>query len=172
MKRLTGKQKARIITLWVIVAYLFYAVCFYAREIYHYTPQVDYVDSMQVDGSEMAPIANVFVAGTNGMIEILTIVLSVLSVLGIGLILLVPWRCVAIRKKSKVTEEEWNYTKYLFYIFCVASFVVGGVLLRFSNLLYLLILTAVAASLIALFALWPMHSAFYRCEMEKEAEDG
>ena len=104
------------------------------------------------------------------MIGILTMGLSILSVLGIGLILLVPWRCIAIRKKTQVTETEWKFTKYLFYGFCVASCIVGFILMRFSNLLYLLILTAVAASLIALFALWPVYRVFNRCESEKEEE--
>ena len=65
MKGLTGKQKARMITLAVIVLYLLYGTLAYAWEIRMKTPQIDTVDSMQIDGSEFAGIANLFVAGTN-----------------------------------------------------------------------------------------------------------
>ncbi len=171
MKSLTGRQKARVITMAFILAYLCYGICAYAWDVRMQTPQFDYVDEMQVDGSEMAPVANLFVAGTNGLISFITMILSIAAMVVIGLILLVPWRCISLRKKSQVTEDEWKITKYLFYVFCAVSLMGGLVILRFTNLLYLLLLTAVTASLIVLLVLWPVHRAFCRCELEKEQEE-
>ena len=156
MKKLTGKQKARVITLTVIVLYLLYGTLAYAWEIRMQTPQIDYVDSMQVDGSEFAGIANLFVAGTSGLVSFLTMILSVGAMLLIALILLVPWRCIAIRKTSAIAVEEYKTAKYMWIVFCVCSLLGGFLIMRFTNLLYLLIMTGILAFFIWIFSVWPM----------------
>ncbi len=156
MKRLSGKQKARIIALAVIVLYLLYGALAYAWEIRMQTPQIDYVDSMQIDGSEFAGVANLFVAGTNGAISFITMILSVAAMLLIALFLLVPWRCIAIRKTSVIAQEEYKKAKYLWIGFCVCSLLGGFIIMRFTNLLYLLIMTGSLAFLIWIFSVWPM----------------
>ena len=156
MKGLTGKQKARVITLAIIVLYLLYGTLAYAWEIRMYTPQIDAVDSMQIDGSEFAGIANFFVAGTNGFISFITMILSVAAMLVIALLLLVPWRCIAIRKTSIIARDEYKLAKYLWIGFCVCSLLGGFIIMRFTNLLYLLLMTGILAFLIWIFSVWPM----------------
>ncbi len=167
MKQLTGKQKVRIITLAIIVVYLLYGTLAYAWDVRMQTSQIDYVDSMQVDGTEMSSIANFFVAGTNGFISFITMVLAIAAMSVIALILLVPWRCIALRKQSQVTVTEWKISKHLLGGFSVCSLAGGLVILRFSNLLYLLLMTGILAGFIWLIAAWPMHSAYKRCEQLK-----
>lgn len=156
MKELTGKQKARVITLAVIIIYLLYGTLAYAWEIRMQTPQIDAVDSMQIDGSEFAGIANLFVAGTNGFISFISMILSVAAMLVIALVLFVPWRCIAIRKVSVIAREEYKMAKYLWIGFCVCSLLGGFLIMRLTNLLYLLIMTGILAFLIWIFSVWPM----------------
>ena len=151
-----SKQKARVITLAVIVLYLLYGTLAYAWEVRMQTPQIDYVDSMQVDGSDFSGIANLFVAGTNGFVVFLTMMFSVVAMLVIALILLVPWRCIAIRKTSVIAQEEHKRAKCLWIGYCICSLVGGLIILRFTNLLYILIMTGVLAFLIWIFAVWPL----------------
>ena len=156
MKGLTGKQKARIITLAVIVLYLLYGTLTYAWEIRMQTPQIDAVDSMQIDGSEFAGIANLFVAGTNGFISFITMILSIAAMLVIALFLLVLWRCIAIRKTSVIAAEEYKIAKNMWIGFCACALLGGVIILRFTNLLYLLIMTGMLAFLIWIFSVWSL----------------
>ena len=130
MEELTGKQKARMITLTVIVLYLLYGILAYAWEIRMQTPQIDAVDSMQIDGSEFAGIANLFIAGTNGFVSFITMILSVMAMIVIALILLVPWRYIAIRRQSVIAREEYVTAKYLWIGFCVCALIGGFIILR------------------------------------------
>ena len=156
MKGLTGKQKARMITLTVIVLYLLYGILAYAWEIRMQTPQIDAVDSMQVDGAEFSRIVNLFVAGTNGFISFITMILSVAAMMLIALFFLVPWRCIAIRKASVIAKEEYKTAKYLWIGFGACALLGGVIILRFTNLLYLLIMTGMLAFLIWIFSVWPL----------------
>lgn len=173
LKYLTGNQKARLITLAVIVTYLLFCVLAYVWEVRMQTPQFEYVDSMQVDGAEAAPIANLFVAGANGLLGFLNMILSVVAMLVVALLLLVPWRCIAIRKNSVVTEIEWKVSKYLLIGFTVLSLVIGVIMLRFANLIFLLILAITPALVILLLAFLPMRSAYLwtRDSKDEEADD-
>lgn len=153
---LSGKQKTRIITLAVIILYLLYGILAYAWEIRMQTPQIDAVDSMQIDGSEFAGIANLFVAGTNGFVSFITMILSVMAMIVIALILLVPWRCIAIRRQSVIAREEYVTAKYLWIGFCVCAWIGGFIIMRFTNMLYLLLMTGILAFLIWIFSVWPM----------------
>ena len=156
MKGFTGKQKARLSVLAVIVLYLLYGTLAYAWEVRGQMQQIDYVDSMQIDGAEFAGIANLFVAGTNGMVSFLTMILSVLAMLVIALILLVPWRCIALRKYSVIAPEECRISKYLLTGYSVCSLIGGLIILRFTNLLYLMVMTGILTFLIWIFSVWPM----------------
>jgi len=74
----------------------------------------------------------------------------------IALILLVPWRCIAIRKTSAIAVEEYKTAKYMWIVFCVCSLLGGFLIMRFTNLLYLLIMTGILAFFIWIFSVWPM----------------
>lgn len=154
--QLTAGQKGRIISFAIIVMYLFYGVLAYVWEVRMKTPDIAYVDSMPVDGSEMAPIANLMIMGTNGFLDFLNMVLSIVAIFIIAVILLVPWRLIAIRKKSAIAELEVKLAKYLLMGFVVLSPVISLILLRFTNLLFVLILTTIPTFFIWLFGVWPL----------------
>lgn len=154
--RLTARQKGRIISFAIIVMYLFYGVLAYVWEVRMKTPDIAYIDSMPVDGSEMAPIANLMIMGTNGFLDFLGMVLSIMAIFIIAVILLVPWRLIAIRKHSVIAELEKKVAKYLLIGFVVLSLVISVILLRFTNLIFILILTAIPAFFIWLLGVWPL----------------
>ncbi len=154
--RLTARQKGRIISLAIIVMYLFYGVLAYVWEVRMKTPDIAYIDSMPVDGSEMAPIANLMIMGTNGFLDFLGMVLSIMAIFMISVLLLVPWRLIAIRKHSVIAELEKKVAKYLLIGFVVLSLVISVILLRFTNLIFILILTAIPAFFIWLLGVWPL----------------
>ena len=155
--QLTAGQKGRIISFAIIVMYLFYGVLAYVWEVRMKTPDIAYVDSMPVDGSEMAPLANLMIMGTNGFLDLLGMVLSVVAISILALILLVPWRLIAIRKHSVIAELEKKVAKYMLIGFVVLSLVISLILLRFTNLLFVFILTAIPAFFIWLLGVWPLH---------------
>lgn len=154
--QLTARQKGRIISFALIVMYLLYGVIAYVWGVRINTPDIAYIDSVPVDGSEMAPIANLIIMGTNGFLDFLNMVLSIVAIFIIAVILLVPWRLIAIRKKSAIAELEVKLAKYLLMGFVVLSPVISLILLRFTNLLFVLILTTVPAFFIWLFGVWPL----------------
>ena len=78
-------------------------------------------------------------------------VLSIVAIFIIAVILLVPWRLIAIRKKSAIAELEVKLAKYLLMGFVVLSPVISLILLRFTNLLFVLILTTIPTFFIWLF---------------------
>lgn len=154
--QLTARQKGRIISFALIVLYLFYGVLAYVWGVRMNTPDIAYVDSMPVDGSEMAPIANLMIMGTNGFLDFLNMVLSIVAIFIIAVILLVPWRLIAIRKHSVIAEMEKTVAKYVLIGFVVFSLVISLILLRFTNLLFVLILTAIPTFFIWLLGVWPL----------------
>ena len=83
-------------------------------------------------------------------------ILSVVAMVVIALILLVPWRCISIRKQSVIVKEEYKMAKYLWIGFCACALFGGVIILRFTNLLYLFIMTGMLAFLIWIFSVWPL----------------
>ena len=85
----------------------------YANGIKNAQPVIEYVDEVDIDGEDFSPIANLFIGGANGFFQFVTIVFMIFSMLLISLILLVPWRCIAIRKNSIVSETEYKIYKQM-----------------------------------------------------------
>ncbi|MDE6625861.1 MAG: hypothetical protein K2K56_05785 [Lachnospiraceae bacterium] len=100
----------------------------YIRDIYHVMlgeNLVEYVDDMNIDGSDFTPLANLAVAGVNGMMIFLTIGLAVLLATIFILIFAILLRVTTIRKKDIVTESEVVFTKQLIMVSSVLAFIVG-----------------------------------------------
>ncbi|MDE5863758.1 MAG: hypothetical protein K2H34_05375 [Lachnospiraceae bacterium] len=100
----------------------------YIRDIYHVMlgeNLVEYVDDMNIDGSDFTPLANLAVAGVNGMMIFLTIGLAVLLATIFILIFAILLRVTTIRKKDIVTESEVVFTKRLIMVSSVLAFIVG-----------------------------------------------
>lgn len=100
----------------------------YLREIYDAMlgeNSIEYADNINVDGSDFTPIANLAVAGANGMMILLTVVLAVLFATIFILIFAILLRVTTIRKKDIVTESEVVFTKRLIIVSSVLAFIVG-----------------------------------------------
>ncbi len=146
IKSLTGKQKARLITFAVIILYLLYGVLACVWEVRMQTTEIEYVDSVQIDGSEIAPLANLFVAGANGLIGFVTTIMSV------------------------VAKIECKVTKYLLIGFVVLSIGIGLIMLKFANLIFIIVLMATPALFIWLLALLPMRSTCLKTNASDDEE--
>lgn len=83
------------------------------------------VDNITVDGSDFTPLANLVVAGVNGLTVLLTIGLCALFATVLILILAILLRAVAIRKQDIVTESEVAFSKRVIIVSSVLAFIVG-----------------------------------------------
>lgn len=100
----------------------------FIREVYHAMSAggfIKYEDNINIDGSDFTPLANLAVAGINGMMILLVIGLSVLFATILILILAVLLRVTTIRKEDIVTESEVNFTKWFIIISSVLAFIAG-----------------------------------------------
>lgn len=100
----------------------------YIREIYNVMlgeNLIEYTDNINIDGSDFTPLANLAVAGANGLMTFFTIVLAVLFATIFILIFAILLRVTTIRKKDMVTESEVVFTKRLIMVSSVLAFIVG-----------------------------------------------
>ncbi|MCM1157461.1 MAG: hypothetical protein NC300_07885 [Bacteroidales bacterium] len=86
---------------------------------------MEYVDNINIDGSDVTPLANLAIEGVNGLTILLTIGVSVLFVTIAILIFAILLRVITIRKKDIVTESEVVFTKWFILVSSVLAFAVG-----------------------------------------------
>lgn len=159
-KNLTFNQKARILCFVAIAACLLYLVLANAWSFRVATPQFDYMDDLTVDGEDFSPVANLFILGANGVLDFLGMVFSIVAILLVALLLLVPWRCISIKKASVVAEAEWKIANYTWICFTVLSLIVSLILLRFTNLTYILLIAGIPILLLWLLGVCPIHKTY------------
>lgn len=100
----------------------------YIREIYNVMLDqnlIEYVDNITIDGSDFTPLANLTIAGVNGLTIFLVIGSAVLLAAIFILIFAILLRITTIRKKDIVTESEVVFTKRLIIVSSVLAFIVG-----------------------------------------------
>ncbi len=100
----------------------------YIREIYNVMlgkNLIKYVDNINIDGSDFTPLANLTVAGVNGLTIFLVIGSAVLFATIFILIFAILLRVTTIRKQDIVTESEMIFTKWLIIVSSVLAFIVG-----------------------------------------------
>lgn len=100
----------------------------YIREIYRVMSgenSTGCVDSVYVDGSDVTPLANLAVAGANGLMALLETGLLILLATVFIPIFAILLRVTTIRKKDIVTESEVVFTKRFVMISSVLAFIVG-----------------------------------------------
>ena len=100
----------------------------YIREIYNVMlgeNLIEYVDNINIDGSDFTPLANLAVAGVNGLTVFLTIGSAVLFATIFILIFAVLLRVTTIRKKDIVMESEVIFTKWFIMVSSILAFMVG-----------------------------------------------
>ena len=127
IRELTPIQKARMLSLAIIHLVLVMLVWGYTREIYEMTTTtlIEPVDDFYVDGEDMSGLVNLAQMGFEGLMEGTYIIGSMIGSGLLSLVLLIPWRCIAIRKTSMVTVSEYKMSFKLVAAFVVVSLLVG-----------------------------------------------
>ncbi len=117
----------RVLLVVVLILNCFFSVSFIGEiyDVMYGENFIEYVDNINIDGSDFTPLANLTVAGVNGLMDLLTIVLAVLFVTIFTLIFAILLRVITIRKKDIVTESEVVFTKRLIMVSSVLAFIVG-----------------------------------------------
>lgn len=86
---------------------------------------INYVDNIEVDGSDFTPLANLAIAGANGLAILLSTVLAVLFSTIFILLFAILLRIITIRKNDMVTKSEVVFTKRFIIVSSVLAFIVG-----------------------------------------------
>jgi len=109
----------------------------YIRELYNLMMGenlIEYVDDINIDGSDFTPLANLTIAGVNGLLILITVGSVVLISTIFILIFAILLRVTTIRKKDIVTESEVVFTKRLIIVSSVLAFM-AGILLTNINII-------------------------------------
>lgn len=157
MKCLTAMQKLRIFSLLVLLILLFISVLGYAYELTNSEPLVDYAEEVYVDGENFTPIANLFMSGANGILQIIEYFAICCAMLVISLALLVPWKCIAIRKNSIVEKIECKISVMMLIAFMIFSLITSFIITHFSNILMTIFLICIPSILYLLFCIIPLY---------------
>ena len=165
---LSNRQKVRVISLLIISIFLFLSASGYASSIKNAGQQIDYVEDMDVDGSDFSPIANLFIAGTNGMLQLLTGIVSVIAIVIDSLILLIPWRLISIRKDSEISKKEADIAKAVLIIFVVITPVTNFIITHFTCGFFILLLTLIPALFLLVLGVLPLKNAYKRIYAKEE----
>lgn len=160
MNDLSNRQKVRIISLFIISILLFLRVSGYISEIQNADNEIDYVEELPVDGEDFSPIANLFILGTNGILQLITIALTYVAMVNISLILLVPWRLIAIRKNSEISKKELDMAKGILKIFVVITPVTGFAMTHFTYVFSIVFLTLIPAAFLLVLGVLPLRNAY------------
>ncbi len=100
----------------------------YIRDIYYGMINenvIEYTENIYVDGSDFTPLANLAIAGLNGLYVLFAIGLAFLFATIFILIFAILLRAATIRKKDLVTESEVIFTRRLIIVSSILAFIVG-----------------------------------------------
>lgn len=112
--------------------------------------------SISIDGSDFTPIFTLFGAGISSFICLLTAASYALVIAIVSILLLVPFRLIALNKKRLVTNKEYLAVKKIFLSAIVLSLLVGGILSRFALLIPLLVFNSIWSVFTYIFCVLPM----------------
>lgn len=157
---LSKKQNARIISLFIISILLFFNATGYINGIQNVGNEIDYVEDMDVDGSDFSPIANLFIVGFNGMMQCLAGIVAVIGMILISLILLIPWRLIAIKKVSEISKKELDISKAILILFAVITPATGCILTRFRYIFFIALLALIPVVFLLLLGVLPLKNAY------------
>lgn len=73
-----------------------------------------------------------------------------------GLILLIPFRLIGLNKKRCIEKLEYKIVKYAYIIILTLSFLMGGILTRFSIPVMLFVLNAIWGLLVLVLCVIPL----------------
>lgn len=144
----------------IISILLFFSATGYINGIQNVGHEVDYVEDMNVDGSDFSPIANLFIEGYNGMMQCLAGIVAVIGMILISLILLIPWRLIAIKEISEISKKELDMAKRILMIFAVIMPVTGCVLTRFRYIFIIALLALIPVVFLLVLSILPLKNAY------------
>lgn len=170
VKDLSNRQKARVITLFIISILLFISTIGYINGIADAGHQIDYVEDMSVDGSDFSPIANLFILGTNGILQFLTGLLAAVAMIILSLILLVPWRLTAIRKNSEISKKELSIAKTILILFVTITLITSCILTRFTYVSFIALLVLIPTVFLLTLGVLPLKNAYKRTNENQTGE--
>ncbi|MBO5069437.1 MAG: hypothetical protein J6K26_00275 [Lachnospiraceae bacterium] len=150
---MTFQQKLRVISMGIIGILLVMFVFSCCSAIGDMTQPIDYTSDLYVDGADVSHIANLFISGANGFIGFITMIGYVIGTFLWSLLLLVPWRLIAIRKNSVIAEVEVKLSKWVLLGILILSFLLGFIGTKFTNGLLVLILTGIVGGMFGLIVL-------------------
>lgn len=153
---LSREQKARMIAAFCICIILNVMAILYVSELSNYSPEVQAVDNLYVDGSDFTPIANLAIDGMNSFIYVLTFVVSVVAIFVFGILMLLPFLFIALRKTAVIHETELQYAKKLIWATALFSFLICLIVSRFSLILIDILFVFLPMVLMVLFYYLPL----------------
>ncbi len=156
---MTKRQIARMVFMLVIAVLLVLSVFGYGYEIGNVMKPLDYASDVTVDGADMTAIVNMMVFGTNGLLGLIISAGYCIAMLIIALVLLLPWRLIAIRKQSVIAPIEMKVVRITYVVMLILSLVLGFVGAQFSSFLSIVALTLVVAVVFGLLCFLPYHQA-------------
>lgn len=157
---LSGTQKGRILSFIAIAAVLLGLILLCADTVTEQTPVATSPGSCYIDGSDFTPVANLCVAGFNGFILLLAMLILVSIVWVASTVSLLAWRFIAIQKKSVVTELEWKIARFTWFAFIALALIGCLFILRFSHLGFCTFLTALPILLLWLLGVLPLQNRY------------
>lgn len=167
---LSNIQKVRLISLFIISVLLFIWACEYIVGIQNTGQEIDYVEDMTIDGEDFSPAANLFVWGTRGMMQLLAGILAPVAMLILSLLLLVPWRLIAIRKTSDIAKNEADIARAILFLFMTATPVTSLILTQFEYIVFILPLVFIPSLFLLILGVLPLKKAYERKKAEKGPE--
>lgn len=117
----------------------------FSKHISESTVDIDEIDDVYVDGSDFTPVMRLLGTGANGLLAFLYIFMEIVIMLVIAVMSLIPTlvlRFVGLRKKYKVTEDEYKFTKYIYLIAIGISLLLSFILTKFVGIIPCILYTA------------------------------
>ena len=118
-------QKVRFMIFIVFHIVLCMFVFFYAKELVGFEPIADAMPDAYVDGADVTDIVNVGIYTFNSIFTVITCGLYVLVMFVWSAVLLIPFRIIAVRKTTQVTDFEVKATLVVTVAGVVLSLAVG-----------------------------------------------
>ena len=174
LDRIQGLEKVvkiRLIIFIVLLIYCTYLGAGYSYElegrdsISSHVHNSSDIDDVYIDGSDFTPVVRLLGYGVNGFLS-LVYFLAMLGIMILIVVLsLVPTlllRFVGIRKRHIVTEDEYKFTKYLYFIGIGISLVFSLILTRFVGIVPCILFNAAWALIVLIYVLgvWSRYKAY------------
>lgn len=174
---MTGRQLARLLTMIIISILLIASVFGYGCEIgpvksenLTSTKYVSGDDKVNIDGADFTVIVNVMLFGTKGFLGFIIAITYCIGMFITAMFLLLPWRLIAIRKKSVIAPEEMKAAATAYISVSVLSLLLGFAGAGFSSLFSILALTLVVVAMFGGLCYFPYRSAYRRCNKDRNTD--